>query len=1031
MLTMTLEHSSAWWESLGWFALAGVGACLLVAGTDGTHLQWDGRVFGALAGLAVASGIWIGLGLAWWRAVTLWVLPALHRRLWMGLVVATAVSPFAWLLAEGALTGHKAALVISPSWSVPMAAVLVSSATGFAVALSSWLLERRRLGRMDRATVLLGVVPIAVAGGVALQWENGILYVRLYPVIHTAMTWSAVGLLVFAFLLAIGRRAGRRTSVVGLVAGSVLLAFLALGIGWLSLRPLQRSNLVRAQVMGRSQFASDVLRIGVRSRARTPFVSGVGHAGHEAQHGLLDRAGASVVLVTVDALRFDRLGAYGSTFGLTPQLDRRTQSAVRFEKAYCHAPHSSYSLSSLLTGMPMRSLVALHRPLPMTLAELLGQAGYETAGFCTDGIFFTEGEKLDAYRRKRFGFAWFDAHGYDGAELTRRAKVKLEELAVDQRPFFLWVHYFDVHAPYRSHSGLTKGNRPVDRYDGEVAYVDRYLPGFLDAVAATNRKVIVILTADHGEEFGEHGGHYHGSSLYREQVRVPLFLWIPSLGHRVVSAPASLMDVTPTVLDLVRLPEPEDMEGETLIPWILGRHQAERPIFSEVATKRMVVLGRYKLIYDSWRDIAELYDLDRDPAERKNLADARPALRRRLRALLSEQLARLGGERADVPQALALARLGDRSCRKGLCDLVLDRRAKVAHRVEAARRLAKMPGGCSKQALLDALLSDSDEVSQEAAVSLGELRVVAVRPWLADLLENCLDPAFCHRVAIAAGRVGMSQAQNLLIAALASQDPTIRYRAAHYLGRIGNANAVSALMRASKDSRSAHFVAFALGRVGRRAGGATAAKVGRFLVSWLGRTHDALVRSFILRGMGVLALPDLVGAIRPWLGRKALPEAAEALVRCGGVGRPAGAATVFGRDFVSGAPIEGLLGCRRKPDAQGFAFLHLTTCRVGAQFSVAFDGPLPGVVTRSGSRWRLSLRVKPDGAAVGGFLHVTVSGVALPKRRLRPGWQDLTWQLSVVCGAKTIISAQAPGPLVVDHVLLWEAAAKVHRTPTR
>jgi len=1027
---MTPEYRSAWWASLGWFLLVGVGACLVLAGVDATQLTWDRHVLGALVGLSVASGVWIGLGLAWWRAATLVVLPSQQRRTWMGLMFAAAVSPFAWLLAEGSLTGHKAASMASPVWSVPMAAVFLSAAAGFIVALSSWLLERRRLGRMDRLTALFGVI-LCVLAALALQWENGHLYLRLYPAIHTAMTWSALGLLVFAFLLSLGPRVGPRTFLAGVVAGSAFLVFLALGVGWLSLRPLQKSNLVRAQIMGRSQFASDVLRIGVRTQVRTGRSSGPGLARHTALQGLLDRSGASVVLVTVDALRFDRLGAYGSPLGLTPELDRRTRSAVRFERVYCHAPHSSYSLSSLLTGMPMRSVVALHRPLPLTIAELLNQAGYRTAGFCTDGIFFTEGEKLGAYRRQRFGFAWFDAHGYDGKDLTRRAKAKLMKLGADRRPFFLWVHYFDVHAPYRRHPGLTKGSSPLDRYDGEVAYVDRFLPGFLDAVAALNRKVIVVLTADHAEEFGEHGGHYHGSSLYREQVRVPLFLWIPGVGHRVVSAPASLMDVTPTLLDLLHVPEPDGTEGETLVPWILGRHHEERPIFSEVATKRMVVLGRYKLIYDSWRDISELYDLQSDPAERKNLADARPDLRRRLYGLLVSQMERLGAARKDVPQALALARLGDRSSRKGLCALLLDPKAQVGYRVEAARRLAKMSGGCSRQALLDALLSDSDEVSQEAAVSLGELRVEAVRPWLADLLENCLNPRLCHRVAIAAGRVGMPQAQDLLIAALASQDPTIRYRAAHYLGCIGNAHAASALMRASKNSRSANFVAFALGRVGRRAGGATAAKGGRFLVAWLGRTHDVLVRSFILRGMGVLALPDLVGAIRPWLGRKALPEAAEALVRCGGVGRPAGVATVFGLDFAPGATLVGVVGCRRRQDALAFDFLHRTTCRMEPHFSLSFDGPRPDRSARSGAKWRLSLRVKPEASALGGHLRMQVDGADLASRPLRPGWQDLSWKLTHAPMEKVTITATAPGPLVVDHVLLWNEAAKAVLGPTR
>src|SRR5262249_29552298 len=154
----------------------------------------------------------------------------------------------------------------------------------------------------------------------------------------------------------------------------------------------------------------------------------------------------------------------------------------------------------------------------------------------------------------------------------------------------------------------------VERYDSEVAFVDRQLGRLVAALERLDRPVVLVLTADHGEEFKEHGGWYHGSSVYEEQVRVPLIVVAPGLGPRVVRQPVELVDVAPTVMGLLGQAAPPSLRGDDLGAALLGGGEA-RPIFAEVDTRRMVADERWKLIHDVRRDTWELYDLDADPGE--------------------------------------------------------------------------------------------------------------------------------------------------------------------------------------------------------------------------------------------------------------------------------------------------------------------------------------------------------------------------------------------------------------------------------
>ncbi len=1001
----------------------GLGALLMgsvaaFASAGAWNLVWADT--GGLGGLglfelSLAAGLVVGFGLWAVRLLVCWLGLALPRA--VGLLAGLVSAPFAYLLAEGTLTGRRVAEVADPSWSVPLAAVVAAASWAGAWAAAVWLLDRAAEGRVSGKWFgILGLLGLSAT----LAGLDARAYVRLYPAIHSALAVLSVSSAGLAWgLLLAGRWRLQRSAA--LLAGALALAGPPLLVRDALARAGQSAR-VRMALLETYPLSREILALILRT-SPVWAASPVGACSRRSSPspGLLRLDRADIVLVTVDALRPDRIGCYGQS-RLTPKLDRLCRKAVRFERAYCHAPHSSFSLAALQTGRPVRSLAALGAALPPTLAELLGRWGYETAAFCPSGVFYTEGKKLEAYWRRRFGFAWLDSNGYDARELTRRALAKLRGLRRSDRPFYLWVHYFDVHAPYRFHPGLTRGRSPRQRYDGEVAYVDGPLSEFLRAALRSERPTVVLLAADHGEEFGEHGGTYHGSSLYDEQVRVPLLFWIPGLEGRVVAQPVSLVDVVPTLADLVGLPAAQELLARSLVPLLVGRSGEVRPVHAEVTTKKMILRGRFKLIWDTWRQVVELYDLQEDPHEKRNLADEEPGRVQALMGLLQAHLGELSRRWRDVPRALALARLGDPQAAEALCRLLLDRRARSAHRQEAARRLAKLPGRCGRRALGRALRDRDRAVAAEAAIALGELRAAEARPHLLKLLDVAVPPALRHRAAIAAGRLGMPEAEPYLELALASAEERIRYRAAHYLGRVGSGRAVRALERASRDKRAAHLVAVALGRVGRRAGGRAAAEAERFLLSWLERERSALVRRFLFRGLGFLGRSGALRALLARRGPEAPAELDEALVRCGGLGR-----FLWGLDFQK----ENLwlpgrswpwfrargVHCQQQP-WESFGFLHRTTCQLSGPLLARFDAPC-GCLEAV-----LRVRVEEPGTPV----RLVWNGRALPPRTAGAGWQDLSWRVDAPCGEKSMQPVDVrftwpSGRIEVDHLLVFRCSS--------
>jgi arylsulfatase A-like enzyme len=357
-----------------------------------------------------------------------------------------------------------------------------------------------------------------------------------------------------------------------------------------------------------------------------------------------------VVLITLDTTRADYLGVYGSTHAATPNINSLATRAVVFEQAMTVAPLTLPAHSSLFTGLlPPRhgvrdnaDALARHH---VTLADLLRRRGFQTAAFVSSAI-------LMADRGLASGFETYDDRRASSRAIAgglQRPANETVDAALTwlegrhDKPFFLWVHLYDPHAPYDPPEPFRTAYRD-NPYAGEIAFADAEvgrLTVFLEARGLLDHTA-VILTADHGESLHEHGEAAHGIFLYQSVVHVPLIVRAPGLTAQRVAAVTRMVDVMPTILDLVGVDGPAtNLDGISLIATMRGTASPDLDAYAESqyplefgwSPLRSLRNGRFKLIA---APRPELYDVESDPAELHDLFRTRPALGRAMARRLVE-----------------------------------------------------------------------------------------------------------------------------------------------------------------------------------------------------------------------------------------------------------------------------------------------------------------------------------------------------------------------------------------------------------
>ena len=450
----------------------------------------------------------------------------------------------------------------------------------------------------------------------------------------------------------------------------------------------------------------------------------------------------NVLLITIDTLRPDHVGAYGDAAARTPAVDALARSGTRYDQAYATAPITLTSHASLMTGRYPPGHGARHNGMRLdmktpTIAEAFGRAGFQTGGFIAAfpldrrfGLikgFQTYGDVMPRDARGR------PANDRPGRTVVDEAIQWLSSRRAQR--FFLWVHLFEPHAPYGDPAQAARST--IQRYDDDIAEADRQVGRLLDALGDLRAGTLIVLTADHGEAFGEHGEISHSLFAYDTTLRVPLIVAGPKVpSGAVFTDPVSLVDVAPTIASMAGL-GPFDSDG-VILPPKGGSHGSASGRAAEVSTPgRAMYAESFAPLLDfgwsplrtirrgNWKYIAapkpELYDLKNDPGETRNLFTEQAAragdLAREVDAISTSVLT--ATESAPDPETLArLQALGYASGRPSASAA----RPDPKDRREVASRFALVASGEVRGAALERTLREilrTDPGNPQANLRLG------------------------------------------------------------------------------------------------------------------------------------------------------------------------------------------------------------------------------------------------------------------------------------------------------------------------
>ena len=390
---------------------------------------------------------------------------------------------------------------------------------------------------------------------------------------------------------------------------------------------------------------------------------------------------AGILLITLDTTRADRLGCYGDTTAVTPNLDALAKESVRFADAMTAVPTTLPSHSTMFTGFYPPTHGVRYNGMfrlgdaSVTIAERLRDAGFATGAVPAAYPVYAKSGLAQGFDTYKDLFSEPNAQNRSpNAERSAADVVKLglETIrAAGAKPFFVWLHFYEPHYPYVPPFPYSSRFRDHP-YDGEIAYVDKQLGELFAALKKDGvwDRIVVLVAGDHGEGLYEHGERMHSELAYQSTLQVPLLIKAPGgKPGTVVQEPVTLADVAPTVLDLAGLPVPAGLDGISLRPTLRSGKAPIRPLYFETYAGSLAFAwspiegirrGKWKLIRS--KD-AELFDLTADPQEANDRSALDAATAADLGALLDERLARWAKSAApatttEAPvDAEALARL--------------------------------------------------------------------------------------------------------------------------------------------------------------------------------------------------------------------------------------------------------------------------------------------------------------------------------------------------------------------------------------
>ncbi len=581
-------------------------------------------------------------------------------------LITMAAIPYLLMLSTDLLSGAGVQRMIGhPLMVIFLPIGLFSLALAF-VYWSLRLLDWHNAAGKKGRWLVVGLVTFAAVAVflVDLEYRRG-----HYLFLHDSLAFVALSLAIFA-VAAMGSATKR--------LGFVRCLFLVLGVlavmGDLSEIPSvhQRSILFRRTLQGRRilglwrALGSDQLSLYDDLAIDADFQAErrqIHIRLDDARVELVARLGAqpvkNVLWLTIDTARADHFSLYGYEKPTTPTLERLGARSSVFERHYAQFPITSFSFqSTFFSRYPSATpLFRRTKRLPdnfagnVSLAQQLSDHGVRTISFpAIDpgslerppyealGLGFEEINPGAPLRRTR-----------DAEDQVKWASKRLENLSGER--FFMWVHFMDPHYDYVLHKDHNFGTGAADRYDSEIAFVDQAIAGLLDKLESLGLadSTAIVVNADHGEALGEHDSQFHGTTLYDEQLHVPCIVYVPGLEPQRITSLSNNIDLMPTVLNLMAIKGETPMQGQTLVGYLMdGDASPVRPLsfaFAEIpdavpemapanTNKQMIINGRFKLLFNQGHGFVELFDLQTDPKETKNISDREPAVRDRLLSMI-------------------------------------------------------------------------------------------------------------------------------------------------------------------------------------------------------------------------------------------------------------------------------------------------------------------------------------------------------------------------------------------------------------
>jgi arylsulfatase A-like enzyme len=757
-----------------------------------------------------------------------------------------------------------------------------------------------------RKAALLGA-----AASVVFWTADALVLPRLYPAFHVAL----FVLLLAAGAVAAGACLSRARSRVAEPLGAVLVfaAVCSLVGSPFAARRLRAADNLRliltehAPILGRAIRVATMLAPPLPDDGE-PLASTLTFAPGEIPRAL-DWNGHDILLLSVDALRADHVSAYGYERPTTPNIDALAREGALFDSAYCPTPHTSYSVTSMMAGKAMRPLLSLGLGADSeTWAAALRRYGFRTAGFYPPAVFYIDEERFRGFESRGFDFEYRKVEFAPAAGRVDQLRAYLTDAPKD--PVFVWVHFFEPHEPYEMHAshpfGAPSGARAVDAYDSEIAEADDAVGSIVRLFREKRGAPVILLTADHGEEFGEHGGHYHGTTCYEEQVHVPLVVVGPGVVPRRVHTVVQTIDLLPTALSALGIPRPARIRGRDLGPVLADRPGASDAgtAYAETDDYTLLARGDDRLVCARKLGACTLYDLTHDPTEHHDTggdaAEKLAELRRLTRTIEREEGQFEGQGSAEWPEALRLGLEGEADAAEDVATLLDD--AKVTIRRKAAEVLYRLR---------------ASGVSAQARRALGRDEDEQVRRWCALAL------------------VRMGEEAPPLAAAL-TRDPSLEWRrraALAFAGR-GDARGASELSAWWKDE--------APPREGLDV------QTAKELLEAMARVHDVSAVPGLIDSLEYVPLrpwiADALGAIGDLRARRPLLSALVGEQHVGARSHEARALITLGARAELRPPLARFAGMP-EPMADAVAIAHEAGILEASTGGISFDAPTPDVVT--------------------------------------------------------------------------------------